>query len=240
MNFRVLTTSYEGPFDLLLFLVRRRELEIRRTSLHEILTQFSDFLFVLRQIDTELTVNFLDIFLQLLELKSRAILGRDVKPEVVQEEPLDANWIEHLIQFREFRYKSERLSELGAQSSHWFNRTSDPHSRTSSISNTPRVEIWDLVQAFGRILREMEKLNQVDLVIDDTPQTVYEERILNRLRTSQLLFVELFLGMIHRSVLVSTFLALLELIKQQLVIVELNNEGNLVLISCNSVNSFAS
>src|SRR5207248_3925932 len=84
-----------------------------------------------------------------------------------------------------------------------------------------QVELWDLVSAFGRLMRETLALQPQQIVVDQTPQHVYEALILERLTaTGTAAFEELFTPPRHRARLVGLFLALLELIKRRQVDVE--------------------
>jgi segregation and condensation protein A len=103
--------------------------------------------------------------------------------------------------------------------------SSDLPARERDLAEEPihEVELWDLVSSFSRILRERDLIKPSNIVYDETPIHVYMTRIRSKLEESgQVAFSTLFAGAVHRSTMVGTFLAVLELVRHHQVLVDQN------------------
>ena len=227
--------SYHGPLDLLLYLIRREELEIEGISLARVTAQYGQFIEVLAEMDLDNISEFLDVVSQLIELKAEAVLPRSSD----DEERIDAlsdvqspHLIERLVQYKRFR---DIASVLDEQSRLWQLRygrlTADLPKRRISAEEQPiaKIEIWDLVSAFGRILKAQQKPPSQEIRYDDTPIHVHMQRIHAKIRDSGRMELQQFFepGM-HKSGLVAIFLATLELTRYHgLIAVQPETEGPL-------------
>jgi segregation and condensation protein A len=220
MEFRVQLDSYHGPVDLLLYLVRKQELEAVELPLARIAEQFLEFVAVLTVLDVDAVGEFLDAASTLLELKSR-----DVLPQVEElEEDLESprhDLVRKLLEFKKYRDAATRLEEHAHEWRQQFPRIArDLPTRQITAADQPitGVELWDLVSAFGRVMREKLDANQAatNIRYDDTPIHVFMEQIYSRLMESDssVAFSELFPGPVHKSTLVGMFLGVLELTRQ--------------------------
>ncbi len=225
MDFRVDLNVFQGPLDLLLFLVRRHELEITEVCLAQITEQFLEYLSVLEQIDMDLVGEFVEVAALLIEMKSQQILPH---PEEVPQESEEARreLVQRLLEYKKYRDAASLLEERARQWQQRFPRLSrDPDAPHPEPSELPvhEVELWDLVSAFGRILRESQANQPSSIVYDDTPIQVYMARIMERLLAcGHLAFNDLFEPGMHKSTLISIFLAVLELVRHKQVILEQN------------------
>ena len=218
-DFRVKLDIYSGPLDLLLFLVRKEEVQVVDLALAELTEQYLEFVSVLEQIDVDMVGDFLDTASQLLELKSRLVLphGEEEAEEPEIEDPRH-DLVARLLEFKKYRDAAEQLEMRGRE---WQERY--PRLATDVEMRSPNpaeleiggVELWDLVSAFGRVLREKLKApDPTNIRYDDTPIHVYMRQIDQRLRhTGKVTFSELFPEAVHKSTLVGMFLALLELVR---------------------------
>ncbi|MFY7876848.1 MAG: segregation and condensation protein A [Pirellula sp.] len=219
MAFGIDLPSYHGPLDLLLYLVRREELPLEELSLARITHQYMSYLEILESLDLDDVGEFVDITSQLIEYKAKAVLPAvedpsDDESSGVMRESMP-QLVDRLIQYKRFRDAASLLDE---QSRRWQLRysrlASDLPPRRIDADEVPiaRVEVWDLVSAFGRILKARQKTAQHSIQYDDTPIHVYMSRIhaqvlqLNRVELQELFEV----GM-HKSALIAMFLATLEM-----------------------------
>lgn len=216
--FRVQLDVYSGPLDLLLYLVRKHELAVVDLALAQLTDQFLEYVEVLEQIDVDAVGDFLDVASTLIELKSRLVLPHPEPEEEPEIETPRQELVQRLIEFKKYRDAAELLEEQGRQ---WQERYPRLASDGPSRSNDPAeqeiagVELWDLVSAFGRVLRDKLKAPPTtSIVYDDTPIHVYMRQIDDRLRKEgRVAFFDLFPESIHKSTLVGMFLALLELVR---------------------------
>jgi segregation and condensation protein A len=161
----------------------------------------------------------------LIEIKSQQVLPRADEVEDPLEDPRE-ELVRRLLEYKAYRDAASILEE---QSRQWQQRyprlDSDLPARQRNLAEEPirEVELWDLVSAFGRIIRESESSKPSNIVYDDTPIQVYMSRILERLaERGQLPFSALFTLGMHKSKLVGIFLAVLELVRHRRVLVEQN------------------
>jgi segregation and condensation protein A len=144
------------------------------------------------------------------------LLPAEEEVEAPLDDPRD-NLVQRLLAYKDFRDSASILQERGRQWQERFARQADdllPHRTDPADQPIHEVELWDLVTAFGRLLREREATRPANIVYDDTPIHVYMERIHTRVQQSgRVAFSELFQAGTHKAVLVSLFLAILELIR---------------------------
>jgi segregation and condensation protein A len=216
--FSIDLSVYAGPLDLLLYLVRREELDVTQVSISRITNQYINFLEILEFIDVDSTADFLEPVGILLELKAKHVIPTPVvaveEGEIALDDPAEA-LVHRLVQYKRYRDVATILDE---QSRNWqlrYARQADDRSprRVQQVEHTlAKVEIWDLVSAFGRILRERQPAPSSQVVYDETPIHEYMKSIHQEIRKSQRIELQsLFQAGMHKSTLVAMFLATLEL-----------------------------
>ncbi|MBX3422359.1 MAG: segregation/condensation protein A [Pirellulaceae bacterium] len=219
MSFQVDIDLFSGPLDLLLHIVRREELDLARLPLAAIIDQYLDYLEVLVELEIDDVADFLDVASLLIELKSKqAVPTSELPSEGSDRSPVDElgeDLVERLVQYKQIR---DAASVLDDQSRRWqlrYSRLADdlpvPRLQSDQQPIEP-IEIWDLVSAFGRILRERQAPKSAEVIYDDTPIYTYMQRIHGLIRQNQQVeLTSLFEGGMHKSALVALFLATLEL-----------------------------
>jgi segregation and condensation protein A len=222
MDYQVDLDVFRGPLDLLLFLVKRHEVDICDIPIARLTEQFLEYLRVLEMIDVERAGDFLVMAATLMEIKSRMLLPRTDEDTPVEADPR-LELVRQLVDYKKFK---EAAVLLEVQAKRQLNRLPrqplELHAEPNLAHQPLReVELWDLVSAFGRLMRETLALQPQQIVVDQTPIHVYMESILLRLETeAPLAFAALFTPPHIRARLVGLFLALLELIKSRRVHVE--------------------
>jgi segregation and condensation protein A len=222
MDYQVDLESFRGPLDLLLYLVKHNEVDICDIPIARVAEQFLAYLNVIQAIDVEWAGEFLVMAATLTEIKSKMVLPR---AEEAGEEDGDPR-LELVRQLVEYKRFKDAASLLDAQAEKQLARLARqpfelPAPPTPDQQPLRRVELWDLVSAFGRLMRETAALQPKQIVMDDTPQHVHMERILERLQTvPRVAFSELFGPPHTRGRLLGIFLAILELIKALCVVAE--------------------
>jgi segregation and condensation protein A len=215
-EFRVDLEIYRGPLDLLLYLVRKNEVDIQSLPIAPITEQYLAFLEVLTEIDVNAAGDFLEMASTLAELKSRLVLPR---ADEVQEELDDPrrDLVRQLLEYKKYKDAASMLEDRARAWQERFPRLAkDLPPRARELADEPihDLEIWDLVSAFSRLMRDRDALRPTSIVYDDTPITVYMQRIHGQLVSrGRLAFTELFAGGMHKSSLVSIFLAMMELVR---------------------------
>jgi segregation and condensation protein A len=216
-DYRIKLQVFEGPLDLLLFLIRKNELDIYDIPIEQVTRQYLDTIFAMQQLDLELAGEFFVMAATLMEIKSRMLLPKDLQatdPNAAEEEEMDPRWelVHQLIQYRKFKEAAGRLRELAVERqdliARYVSALSDRRDRP--LKNTDRIELWNV---FNIVLRRLaEKL--VVGEIHDEQVTVADqmEMLLARLHTQpRFVFSQLFATTVSLRTLIATFLAVLEL-----------------------------
>jgi segregation and condensation protein A len=225
MEFRVDLNLFRGPMDLLLYLVRKHEVEIVDIPIAEITDQYLQYISVLEQIDVNAVGDFLALASTLIEIKSNEVLpaGDEVQEELDETRQ---ELVRRLLEYKKYRDAASILEERSrVWQEHYPRLSSDLPGRIRDLSEEPiqEAELWDLVSAFGRIMRETEAAKPSSIVYDDTPIRVYMARLHARLvECRRMAFGELFEKGMHKSTLIGIFLAVLELVRHRHVRVEQN------------------
>jgi segregation and condensation protein A len=216
MNFHVDLDIFRGPMDLLLYLVRKHEVEIVEIPIAPIAVQFLEYLEVLECLDVNAAGDFLELASTLAEIKSRMVLPRGGEVEEELDDPRQ-ELVRRLLEFKKFKDAASILEERGRSWQDRFPRASrDLPPRERNLADEPihELELWDLVSAFGRIIRDSQANPSSNIVYDETPIHVYMARIHEELnQRGQVSFVELFRPDMHKSARVGMFLAVLELVR---------------------------
>jgi segregation and condensation protein A len=216
MSFRVDLELFRGPLDLLLYLVRKHEVDIVDIPIATIASQFVEHLEVLERLDVNSVGDFLEMASTLAEIKSRMILPRAGEVEEEIEDPRQ-DLVRRLLEYKQFRDAASILEERSRTWQERFPRLGrDLPPRERNLADEPihELELWDLVGAFGRLMRESRETPASNIVYDDTPLHVYMTQIHERLAAQgRISFSELFQQHMHKSKLIGIFLAVLELIR---------------------------
>jgi segregation and condensation protein A len=227
MDFRVSLDTFRGPLDLLLYLVKKQEVEVSDIPLALIAEQFLEHLEVLEQLDVNAVGDFLELASTLIEIKSRLVLPRGGEEAEVWDDPR-AGLVERLLDYKKYKDAASLLEERSRDwQQHFARLESDLPPRQVDPAGQPiqEVELWDLVSAMGRILRESQVVKPATIVYDETPIQVYMQRIHSRLAAQErAAFSDMFQPGMHKSAMIGVFLAILELVRHHSVRTEQNDE----------------
>lgn len=218
--YRVELDLFSGPLDLLLYLVRRNEVDVLDLPIAKITAGFLEYLEVLQCIDLDLAGDFVVTAGTLMEIKSRLVLPQPEDEEQPLPEATDdprSDLIRQLLEYKKYRDAAKALEERAAQ---WQERYPRLMSERPAQGKDPAgdyirdVELWDLVSALGRVLKTQAVESHASIRYDDTPITVYMDRISARVRSERrVAFSAFFEGENERSRIVGVFLAILELLR---------------------------
>ena len=216
MEYQVDLETFRGPLDLLLYLVKRNEVDICDIPIARVAEQFLEHLRVIELVDVERAGDFLVMAATLMEIKSRLLLPRPDEGIEHEGDPRQ-ELVRQLMEYKKFKDASALLDAQAERQLCRLPRQAveTPVVDPNQVPLRP-VELWDLVSAFGRLMRETLALAPRQIVVDETPQHVYEESILTRLRQQpRLQFASMFTPPYQRGRLVGLFLAVLELIRSR-------------------------
>ena len=218
VEYKVQFEVFEGPLDLLLYLVKKEEVDIYQVNLTRLATQFIEYVEVMKQLDLDIAGEFLVMAATLMLIKSRELLPRDQRdPGTAEdEEEDDPRWelIRKLVEYKKFKDAAGNLQELERRQEARFPRQAPKLDLPTEPVHT-EVSLFDLVGALSAILARFQKSGETREIFEDR-WTVSEkiETIRNLLAARRRFrFTELFADAAHRTEVVVTFLALLELIR---------------------------
>ncbi len=214
MNFTVELDNYRGSIELLLFLVRKHELQLEDLPLSVINEQFAAMIEHVDEIDINSVGDFIDVAGTLIEMKSKSALPLE---EIEEEEVIDPreNLVFRLLEYKKFKDAAALLDEKSRKWRDRFSRrTNDLPPRKVDIAEQAinEVELWDLVSAYGRQMREaLPQLSQ-EVTYDETPINVYMKQIHQLIsKNGEACYSQLFVQGMHKSAMIGVFLAILEL-----------------------------
>jgi segregation and condensation protein A len=217
-GWRVSLPVFDGPLDLLLYLIKKEEMSIYDIQIGKITEQYLEHLNEMREMDLEVAGDFLVVAATLLYIKSRTLLPED--QQMAEEEPEegeDPRWelIRQLVEYKKFKDASFELHLRQTRQDKLYFRDVDEKPVSIIPLGLGEVGVFDLVKAFQRILdraREKEGFREIyeeKYTVSDKMQS-----ILNLMdKTETLLFTTLFNDVTSRPEIVVTFLALLELVR---------------------------
>ncbi len=216
-SYRVQLEVFSGPLDLLLYLIRRDELDIQDVSIARVTEQYLTYVHLLEQIDANAAGEFLVTAATLLEIKSRALLPTP-PPEALQDEHDPRNvLVKQLLEYKRFKDAARALGRAADDRAARFVRR--PASRPTALQGLEleEVQVWDLLAAFGRVMTSIGAgPGRHNVEYADTPIELFAAAILETIALSgAVTFRSLFAERSSRAEIVGLFLALLELIRKQ-------------------------
>ena len=217
-EYKVKFEVFEGSLDLLLYLIKKEEVDIYEVNLTRLATQFIEYIETLRVLDLEIAGEFLVMAATLMHIKSRELLPVDQQAQVEgEDEGEDPRWelIRQLVEYKKFKDAAAQLQTLEARQENVFPRTPGKLEFAAEPPARPEASIFDLVNAVNVVLKRFSRPEDRRDIFEDK-WTVSEkiERLMRALsERASLRFSELFEGVTSRSEVVVTFLELLELIR---------------------------
>ncbi|WP_339845416.1 ScpA family protein [uncultured Halopseudomonas sp.] len=212
----VFLEAFEGPLDLLLYLIRRQNIDILEIPVAEITKQYMGYVELMKVVRLELAAEYLVMAAMLAEIKSRMLLPRHAEDEDEEHDPR-AELIRRLQEYERFKQAAEdidSLSRVGRDTTVASVEAPQVQSRRAH----PEVDMQELLLAFSEVLRraDMFESHQVTREILSTRERMAE--VLDRLKGQQFVpFVSLFTVGEGKLGVVVTFMAVLELVKEQLI-----------------------
>jgi segregation and condensation protein A len=241
VEYRVQLDNYNGPMDLLLYLIKRDELDIYDIPISRITDSYVTYVQMLKEmqraegLDINVAGEFLVMAATLMEIKSAMLLPRTTLPAAGGNEPSAADEIsdpryelvQKLLEYKRFKDSAMLLERAQASHSQRFPRYPAMAQEEGAASDEPppldmeEVQIWDLLDAFNRLMKEVgirSKMHEV--VYDDTPIDLHAADIEDRLkREAKLTLRQLIAGRTSKSEMIGVFLAMLELVREKRILI---------------------
>jgi segregation and condensation protein A len=217
-EYKVRLEVFEGPLDLLLYLIKREEIDIYDIPIERITTQYMEYLSLLKMLDLNIAGEFIVMAATLLMIKSRMLLPVEERPETEDEEEADPRWdlVRQLLEYKKFKDVAGHLQSCELRQLNMFTRGADPElpPETEGGLGVGEVSLFDLISALNKVLKnaKTEELGQIFAEQFTVADKI--ESLLGVVREKQEVSFSLLFGdLATRSEVVCTFLALLELIR---------------------------
>jgi segregation and condensation protein A len=210
---------FEGPLDLLLYLIKKEEIDIYDIPIEKITTQYLDYLRLIKMLDLEVAGEFLVVAATLIYIKSRVLLPHDQRPPEDEAEEDDPRWelVRQLVEYKKYKDAAFDLQQCLARQEGIHGRGGSYKPDLAADGSLPfdKVGLFDLLAVFQKVLaragqnEDLRDIFEDRFTVSDKIQFI-QGRLAER---SRLVFEELFVAGASRTEIVVTFLAVLELIR---------------------------
>lgn len=216
-DYRIKLQVFEGPLDLLLFLIRKNELDIYDIPIESVTRQYIDALHAMQQLDLDVAGEFFVMAATLMEIKSRLLLpkGQHAVDPNAEDEEVDPRWelVHQLLQYKKFKEAAARLADMVETRQNLMLRHVSSLSNDESdrpLKSVDRIELWN---TFNIVLRRLAEKLVVGEIHDEVVTVADQmEWLLGRIQSEKsFVFSQLFPQGVTLRRLVATFLAMLEL-----------------------------
>ena len=212
---KVFLDTFEGPLDLLLYLIRKQNLNILDVPIADITDQYVNYINLMKELELELAGEYLLMAAMLAEIKSKMLLP--LFEEIEDEEDPRAELVRRLLEYERYRSVSEKLNKLQRLERDVF-ITGVESSHLAKPIELPDIAIQELMLSFQKVLKRAEMFTSLHLLKEPLSVRERMSTILEKLKNKDFLdFTELFDFEEHKTGLVVTFLAILELMKESLI-----------------------
>jgi segregation and condensation protein A len=223
-DYRVNLETFAGPMDLLLHLVRKEEVDIYDIPIAKITDQYIRYIEILKQLDIDVAGDFLVMAATLMQIKSAMLLPSAPGEELGAEDLADprAQLIRQLLEYKRFKDAANLLAAAADEQGERFARPDTVIEQLKPAAeptvDLDQISIWNLLEAFDAIMEATGAKFDMSHITDDTPIDLYQIEILHRLQTEgPMSFGRIFENRGNRLAMVGLFLAILELIREQLI-----------------------
>jgi segregation and condensation protein A len=234
-DYKVELEVFEGPLDLLLYLIKKDEVDIYDIPIEIITAQYMEYLNLMRLLDLNIAGEFIVMAATLMLIKSRMLLPVEERPEMEEEEEDDPRWelVRQLVEYKKFKDAAARLQDNELHQEDIFGIGGQVLSLATDESSVvlQDVSIFDLIAAFDEVIKNAVS-NEIGEIIGDSITVADKiDHILNVVKENEsVTFTSLFQGEVTRNGIICTFLALLELTRlRQLNIAQSDTFGEIMI-----------
>ena len=213
---KVFLEAFEGPLDLLLYLIRRQNIDVLDIPIAEITRQYVEYIELMKEMQLELAGEYLLMAAMLAEIKSRMLLPR-AEPEQEDEDDPRAELVRRLQEYERFKQAAEDLSSLPRLERDVFVADVDAPEKKVTVT-LPDVTLKELLLAFHDVLKRAKMFSNLHLQREPLSVRQRMSEILSRIKSNRFIgFADLFDKEEGRMGVAVTFIAILELMRESVV-----------------------
>ncbi|MDR4503669.1 MAG: segregation/condensation protein A [Candidatus Scalindua sp.] len=216
-DYKITLESYNGPLDLLLYLIRKEEVDIYDIPIARVTEQYVTYLGNLQKVDIGLAGDFLVMASTLMYIKSQMLLPHSVMDTSEEFEDPRLELVNQLLEYKRFKEATSRMAELSEEKSKRYSRPKDCIIRKEEEDvqlDLGDIDIWKLSQLFSNFMRQTLNDVSTTIVSTDIPVKVYMDTVIQKLTHARSVsFRDLFFGTRNKKDIIGFFLALLELVR---------------------------
>ena len=211
----VFLEAFEGPLDLLLYLIRRENLDITDIPVADITRQYIEYIELMQDLQLELAAEYLVMSAMLAEIKSRMLLPRSTDIEEDEQDPR-AELVRRLQEYERYRQAAEDIDAMPRLGRDVYQAVAEPPER-KVVAMPPQVELQDLISAFQEVMKRASMYAHHHVQMESLSVRERMSSVLGKVNATQFTrFVDLFTPEEGRLGVVVSFLAILELVKESL------------------------
>ncbi len=219
--YRVQLHNFEGPLDLLLFFIKRDELDIYDIPISYITEQFLEYIHLMEELDLDVASEFMLMASMLMSIKAKMMLPReDSDEEILDETDPRYELVQRLLEYKRYKEMAGKMAEIDEETRKRYMRgfnDADTVEKQATGEALKDVTLFDLIAAFRKVLTDIERNNIVHKVerVETTIEEQSEFVLVTLQKSGGQTFKQLCSTIKSKVVLVVTFLAVLEMIKEQ-------------------------
>ncbi len=218
MSYKLKLDIFEGPLDLLLYLIKKNEMDICDIPIAQVTDQYMEYIEMMKMLDLNIVGEFLVMAATLMQIKSRMLLPPDPQAEEEEEEDPRSDLMRRLQEYKVFKEIAEQLKEKAIYRQNLYTRQVDEEAVRDIKEDAKEVyfeaNLFDLINAFTQALRKFQKEKIYQLVEEQfTVEQKIHEILHLLLRYPRVMLAELFDKAKSKIEAIVTFMAVLELIR---------------------------
>lgn len=219
--YRVQLENFEGPLDLLLFFIKRDELDIYDIPISYITAQYLEYMSVLEELDLDIASEFILMASMLMAIKASMMLPREeVEDDELDESDPRYELVQRLLEYKRYKEMSYKMADIDEEARKRYTRgyiDVDTVEKQATGEALKDVTLFDLISAFKKVLLDIERrevvhrVGKIEVTIEEQ-----EEYVIDKLaKFGRQSFTQLCKNITDKVIIVVTFLAILEMIKEQ-------------------------
>ena len=218
MAYEIKLDIFEGPLDLLLYLIKKNEIDIYNIPIALITDQYLQYMEIMRSLNLDLAGEYLVLASTLIHIKSRLLLPQEEKDDLEEEPDPRAELVKQLLEYQSYKEAALCLDSRLLLERDVFKRSYGINETDETGEDETELNLFDLVKAFQKLVSRMDKQELLEINVERMSLSDRINEIMERLAQVQpLLFTDIIEEIADRRSVIYTLLAILELMKLRMV-----------------------